>query len=113
MNFQLQFAYYDGSPYINTKTAIKLSYGPNSGNTNTVSLKPTGYMDSNGVAKIDITLPDSTSGFYVFVRFYFTIPSAHILPTFYAKFIFDSFQNLLNVSMWYNMPRRNEIYCIL
>ncbi|KAJ6643551.1 CD109 antigen [Pseudolycoriella hygida] len=67
---QLQFAYHDGSPFINTNSPIKVSYGPNYDKSN-IKLLKSGNMDSKGLAKFDITLPtpSSTNGFYVFVQF--------------------------------------------
>lgn len=72
----LQAAYHDGSPYINTGAPIKVSYGtPELDNTDITFLN-SGFMDANGLAKIDITLPECPgNGFNIFVQFleYFEI----------------------------------------
>ncbi|XP_037049174.1 CD109 antigen-like [Bradysia coprophila] len=66
----LQFAYHDGSPFVNTNAPIKISYGPSLDKSNAVFLK-SGTMDSKGVATFGITFPSpsNTNGFYIFVQF--------------------------------------------
>ncbi|KAJ6642136.1 CD109 antigen [Pseudolycoriella hygida] len=66
----LQVAYHDGSPFINTNSRIKVSYGSSNTNKNDIKYLNSGYMDANGLAKIDITLPaTANNGVYIYVQF--------------------------------------------
>ncbi|KAG4071650.1 hypothetical protein HA402_011804 [Bradysia odoriphaga] len=64
----LQFSYFDGSPYLDDINTIQVSYSNNWDKTGLVDLG-TGKIGANGVANIEINLPDIENGFYIFIKF--------------------------------------------
>lgn len=65
--FQLQFSYYDGSPYLDSVNTITVSYGTDYDKTKSTPVG-TGKIGADGVANIAINLPDTgTTYIYIFV----------------------------------------------